>query len=81
MKLTGYHILGLREGRTGEIIEYYDFGNYPNLGAAAMARKMSGDLIFEDGKIVDDECWLFGWEKNDPSSYARRKIREKVRIL
>ena len=75
-----YDVIYLREGRAGQIIEYTKYGSYPSLDAAALARKVSGDLIFKDNKIVEDDAWLFWWEKKEPDCYAQRNIREKVRI-
>ena len=41
---------------------------------AAAARVTSGDLVVDmlTGKVVEDDAWLFDWEKTDPTCYARR---------
>ena len=39
----------------------------------AVARELSGDLVFHAGthKIVTEDWWLWEWEKENPS-YARK---------
>lgn len=50
------------------------------LAEIASKRTMSGDLIFcqETKEIVQDDSWLFSWEKKDPDCYAQRKISSKA---
>lgn len=57
---------------TYQIRYYKEFSHYqliagdlPTLEAARDARKLSGDLVFKDGEIVDDLSWLWDWEKEE----------------
>ena len=47
-----------------------------SLESAREARKVSGDLVVDlrTGLVVDNEDWLWDWEKNDPTCYARRAM-------
>ncbi len=60
--------------------EYAHVGNrwfYTSLEEAKAARKVSGDLIVHRRThlVVDDESWLFDWEKSDPNYYARKAMK------
>jgi hypothetical protein len=51
------------------------------LAVAKALRNVSGDLVFnEDGTINQSDKWLWGWEKADPSCYARKCQREGRRL-
>jgi hypothetical protein len=47
------------------------------LEQACAKRVMSGDLVVEESssRVVDDDSWLFEWEKADSSCYARRAMK------
>lgn len=53
------------------------------LADAARARSVSGDLVFDEstGEIVQDDSWLFPWERDKPDCYARRKIAAKATLV
>lgn len=50
---------------------------------ARSLRKMGDDLVFvaESGEILQDDAWLFDWEKEDPLSYARQKLRSSSKMI
>lgn len=43
----------------------------------AFKRAASGDLVIDEctGKVVQEDWWLFEWEKAEPECYARRAQR------
>lgn len=47
---------------------------------AKLHRRISGDLVYKDGKLAVDECmqWLFAWEKQDTDSYAQKCIKAEM---
>lgn len=47
-----------------------------SLDEARELRKVSGDLVVEQATntVVADPCWLWDWEKHDPSAYARQNL-------
>ena len=53
-------------------------GVHQLLSDAMEDRKLSGDLIIvaETREIVQDQCWLFPWEKLDHECYVRRMMRK-----
>ena len=52
------------------------FGAYLSRKKAIELRTVSGDLLFDsDGKIDQNEDWLFDWERKDPNCYAKRQQR------
>lgn len=51
-----------------------------SLEEAKEVREVAGDLVFaSDGKIVQDQTWLWEWEKDDPNSHALSRIAKNVR--
>lgn len=45
------------------------------------AREAAGALVVDDnGNIVQDDCWLFDWEKSARSCYAREKMVQKLKV-
>lgn len=49
-------------------------GRFKTLEEAKKARKVSGDLVLQNNKVVDSKEWLWDWEKNDPTSHAMRML-------
>lgn len=49
---------------------------FTNLEDAKAAREVSGDLVVNrrTGKVVNDEAWLWDWEKAKPDCYARKAM-------
>lgn len=49
------------------------------LEEARKARQVSGDIVVHHNtsNLVRDEVWLFDYEKNDNSCYAKRRLQEK----
>lgn len=63
-------------GRYGTILAAYVSPRY-----AGKVRQLSGDLVFnDDGTINQGWWWLFGWERRDPNSYARRAQKARLCI-
>ena len=56
--------------------DFVFLGRFGSLSEAAGARRVSGDLVVGSGTglVVDSDDWLFGWEKDDDSCYARRAM-------
>lgn len=56
---------------------YSVFAEAATLEALSAQRKLSGDLVFDldTGEIVQDDAWLFQWEREDPECYARRCMK------
>ncbi len=71
-----------------EVRFYNDFnGQYVTTAAhldtiqeASDARCVSGDLVFNSKTncIVTTYDWLWGWEKDNPKSYAKQKIDDAI---
>lgn len=52
-----------------------------SLEEVSALRNMSGDLVVDsDFKIVQDDCWLFDWEKKDEGCYARKNMRANLQL-
>ena len=48
----------------------------PTLEEAGRKRAVSGDLVVDsNNRVVQDESWLFDWEKQQPDCYARRAMK------
>lgn len=49
---------------------------FRSLADAAAARQISGELVVDEttGLPVDNDCWLFEWEKLDSNCFAQRAI-------
>lgn len=52
----------------------------PTLLSAKEQRKASGDLVVFHGtdRIVQDDNWLWDWEKRSVDCYAREKMNGRV---
>lgn len=60
---------------------HYTVLYWGTLEACAKERRASGDLVFDaNGNIVQDDSWLFAWEKVDPNCYARKCMASKVTL-
>jgi hypothetical protein len=66
-----------------------DFSGYyglvhqaPTIAECGQYRMMAGDLVFnaETKEIVQDDSWLFPWEREDANCYARRKMAQKTTL-
>lgn len=53
-----------------------------DLNEIARIRGVSGDLVFNEStkEIVQDDTWLFSWERESPKCYARRHMDRKAVI-
>lgn len=47
---------------------------FPTVKDAVFGRKMSGDIVVDADtlRIAQSPIWLFAWERQDDSCYARR---------
>lgn len=64
-----YYLVFMRDiTKEGSILS-----KHSTIESAAAARAVSGDLVTDQtGKVVNDERWLFDWEKTRSDSYARK---------
>lgn len=56
--------------------------SHATLEEASKARSLCGDLIFdsETNQIVENDCWLWDWEKENQKSYAFLVIKSKAKV-
>lgn len=48
---------------------------FANLADALHIRELSGDVVVDRaGVVVQDDAWLWDWERADPSSYAYKHV-------
>ena len=77
VELTGVYLRREREMR------YPSLKRVASIEEAAEARQLTGDLVFDADtmKIVQDERWLFPFEMANADGYARRKMKEGVKLV
>ncbi len=56
--------------------DYVQVATAETLSQAVQQRHWSGDLIYQDGGIVQSQDWLWEWEKQEESCYAQKMIRQ-----
>ncbi len=50
-------------------------GPFDSIQQAIKSRKVSGDIILKDGRVFQNDVWLWDWEKRDTNSFARLCIK------
>lgn len=63
-------------------LDFYAVGYFATLEEARKARCVSGDLVFDTRtrSVVESDEWLWDWEKAKDDCYARRCIRNRVKL-
>ena len=53
------------------------------IASALTLRKVERDLVFiaGTGEILQDDVWLFDWERADATSYARLKLSRSAKMV
>lgn len=76
-----YDIVGYNSNNENRVSSRYKTG-IPTLIEAEKLRWACGDIVVHSGTdhVVTDTAWLWPWEKEDPKSYAHRKILKQKQL-